>query len=124
MLSSLKKKFFREEGFFSTKMQRTGKHVANCQPFQKMVDNPARLGYNQRSTPRQSLGQRGRQRVAVGKTSTHVGAALAIFRKGVSVPLGQYAPQDRILLPGIWIDRCAEERRRKAEPGGSPLRNR
>jgi len=29
------------------------------------------------------------------------------------VPLGQYAPRDRILLPGIWIDRCAEERRRK-----------
>ena len=51
--------------------------------------------------------------MAVGKTSAHVGAALAIFRKGVSVPLGQYAPQDRILLPGIWIDRCAEERRRK-----------
>ncbi len=51
--------------------------------------------------------------MAVGKTSAHVGAALAIFHKGVSVPLGQYAPRDRILLPGIWIDRCAEERRRK-----------
>ena len=58
--------------------------------------------------------------MAVGKISAHVGAALAIFRKGVSVPLGQYAPRDRILLPGIWIDRCAEERRRKAEPGGLP----
>ncbi len=31
MLSSLKKKFFREEGFFSTKMQRTRKHVVNEQ---------------------------------------------------------------------------------------------